>query len=582
MRYLSDLQQEESILIHNISKAQHIIYLFKEIGVSNIEKTLFYILFHIGDNIIIKPRFDKDIMNELNKRQTLKDLDQKLIKTIENVNKFNDLIKELSKDFYVITIENVSPYEAYDYYKENDQIRSWENVRFTKFVRKYFDATELSKLEVKKEIEKDNEDIETLILLVTNTEGENLEATILEVETYDDIEAKYRRKGASARVKKPVVPIKILVTHPKTGTPFYRTYYVARDKLKYYREMELKAKEKGEQPRYVTSASEIDASFRDPKQSTSVKEFYSALDGKVRRNRMPNNGAILSGSYFYMRDKFVEAIGTRQKVLDVIRPVASTSIGKGKGEIKTVVKFEDRRTNKQLGVISSRVRFKERDANTVDFTYNYSLSGVLDSAKLRDVLNTNATFDPVSKNVSVEGYIRVGQDKGGNPLPYMNISKITSKGIDISMKELAYLTLVNRNLVDMIFVDINGIRPDMVAKLLALGFTIPDNKKVFASYKNQIRERVKRWKELVNDYRKRNQSNLITELTDSDIKAVETALNKSSTLKEFQLELLRNRFDKFYLLFEELGIARDYINYINKRYEKDIAEGKRKPVNKLV
>ncbi len=260
---LDDYDYDYIFSFFALQRVDNVVYVFGDVNSKDVERILLYLIFRVEDVLVVKSRFESSIEDKLNKRGPFKGIKSDIIALAEEAKSFDEFLEKLSNKFYIMVLDDISPFEAYDFYKENEQIRSWENARFTRYVEEHLGK--LDESYIKEEIEREIEDIEAII---HSMDDDNPSNEIIEVPTYDEYDYGYYgyvediEEVADSETKKSVVPVKILVKHHKTGKLFYRTYYVAEDRLEYYRERELTDKEKGiEKPRYITSTSEGDTSF---------------------------------------------------------------------------------------------------------------------------------------------------------------------------------------------------------------------------------------------------------------------------------------------------------------------------------
>jgi hypothetical protein len=125
-------------------------------------------------------------------------------------------------------------------------------------------------------------------------------------EMEEKVSEAYIRKGASKRIKRNVVPMKIWVRRcGRSNRGCYRTYYVASEKREYYTELAKRALKSGEFPKYLLYFNEVAPRFKQLK----VKEAWQR---KFLGDTFTNQFAHLSGwvfAYEQMINKKIRGAG---------------------------------------------------------------------------------------------------------------------------------------------------------------------------------------------------------------------------------------------------------------------------------
>ena len=179
-----------------------------------------------------------------------------------------------------------------------------------------------------------------------------------------EISEKYMKKGPASRIVNKVTPIKIKMTHAKTGTVFYKTYYVKNIKRDKYKKTQLEDVANGvEKPRYLSYTDQMDDMFNTVDKMPSL--FKSKVGGWTSKVTQ------LTGSYNSALDRF----GHTDKKQRTIRkqPKAIVDRTGNVTKIHDELIMDDVKTGsdgKKLGSrIATDATYTDRADGGVDFHY---------------------------------------------------------------------------------------------------------------------------------------------------------------------------------------------------------------------
>jgi len=188
------------------------------------------------------------------------------------------------------------------------------------------------------------------------------------------ITEKYVRKGPSFRVKRSVVPVKILINKGKSN--FYRTYYVSKDKLHTYKMKNFLSRGKQKYLFYGDYASKImhQTSIKDPFLRKHLGEYWS------------KDSSIASGVYYgtAWRQKMRLADTSLRKIHTGDKTIVQTA----GGHLKISSKFIHQKLNDSVAIKFTNAVYKTNEKGEMVPIKSAKIEGI---AKDRELHITNAS-----------------------------------------------------------------------------------------------------------------------------------------------------------------------------------------------
>lgn len=199
---------------------------------------------------------------------------------------------------------------------------------------------------------------------INNLEEPEFEILFEDLLAQEEIVEKYLKKGPAGRIKSQVRPIKIKMTHRKTGKVFYKTYYVKNTTHAKLRKRGLRDVAKGEkQPRYLTYVDQLDAMF-------TRKDSMPALFNKTHRG-WTDKVTQLSGAYNGALDRFGHQSLIQRKISHRSEPSVNREGNATK--IIDTVHMQDMETGTNgrplHSSITTEATYTDRKDGGVDFHY---------------------------------------------------------------------------------------------------------------------------------------------------------------------------------------------------------------------
>jgi len=300
----------------------------------------------------------------------------------------------------------------------------------------------------------------------------------------DDVSEKYLKKGPAARIVNQVRPIKIKMKNSKSGTVFYKTYYVKNTTHDRYRKRAGRDVAKGKESRYLLYTNQLDKMFqtRDKMPPTLLKK-HGWWTGNVTQ---------LSGAYNIAYDKFGFYNHKQLKIAPPELPKITRKDGVTR--IFDVVHMKDTQIGKNGKVLDSSVStealYTDRKDGGVDFRYNTTIH----DSKFSKLSEHYDSFKHLNEHGKPPYSMRVISGKfsaNGSSMTIQNAGKF-------SAQELGYFVAGHERKIKNISMEINPANPNLTkteaggtehltAQASWLGFSAhEDNFKNWAGMKSEV------------------------------------------------------------------------------------------------